>query len=122
LRTAPADPLKICIQRAGRTVLHQGEVTLSLEPGELAVYDTGRPYALRLEGAWSCTVMTVPRDALPVPQRALAGAMRRSFGALSGPVPHPLRPDAGRLSENGVAPMSFGVAAGLSLRTHHDAR
>jgi AraC-like DNA-binding protein len=84
LRTAPADPLKICIQRAGRTVLHQGDVTLSLEPGELAVYDTGRPYALRLEGAWSCTVMTVPRDALSVPPRALAGAMRRSFGALSG--------------------------------------
>ncbi|MEV6848175.1 helix-turn-helix domain-containing protein [Actinoplanes sp. NPDC051411] len=85
LRTAPADPLKICIQRAGRTVLHQGDVTLTLEPGQLAVYDTGRPYALRLEGAWACTVMTVPRDALSVPQRVLVAAMRHAFGALAGP-------------------------------------
>jgi hypothetical protein len=85
LRRAPAGPLKICIQRAGRTVLHQGDVTLLLAPGQLAVYDTGRPYALRLEGAWACTVMTVPRDALAVSQRTLVAAMRRAFGASSGP-------------------------------------
>jgi AraC-like DNA-binding protein len=85
LRTAPADPLKICIQRAGRTILHQGDVTLRLEPGQLALYDTGRPYALRLEGAWSCTVMTLPREALAVPGRMLVAAMQHAFAAGSGP-------------------------------------
>jgi AraC-like DNA-binding protein len=85
LREAPADPLKICIQRAGRTVLHQGDVTLTLTPGRLAIYDTGRPYALRLEGSWSCTVMTLPRSALAVAQRVLTSAMRHSFEAHDGP-------------------------------------
>ena len=31
------------------------------QPGQFAVYDMARPYALRLEGRWTCAVMAVQR-------------------------------------------------------------
>ena len=82
---APADPLKVCIQQTGRAVVHQGDVEVELRPGELALYDTGRPYDLRLEGNWTCWVMTIPRDALNMPGNVVKAAMTRSFRADTGP-------------------------------------
>jgi hypothetical protein len=43
LTAAPADPLKVCIQQTGRAVIHQGDREVVIGPGELALYDTGRP-------------------------------------------------------------------------------
>jgi AraC-like DNA-binding protein len=82
---APADPLKVCIQQTGRAVVHQGDVEVVIRPGELALYDTGRPYDLRLEGNWVCVVMTIPRDALTMPASLVSAAMTHSFCADSGP-------------------------------------
>jgi len=75
ISAAPADPLKLCIQQAGRAVVHQGATEIVISPGELAVYDTGRPYAIRLEGDWRCGVMTVPRESLGLSPAATAAAM-----------------------------------------------
>lgn len=74
---APADPLKLCIQQSGRAVVRQGATELAIAPGQLAVYDTGRPYSIRLDGDWRCAVMTVPRESLGLPQAAVAAAMER---------------------------------------------
>jgi len=82
---APADPLKLCIQRTGRAVVHQGDVEVAINPGEMALYDTGRPYDLRLEGGWTCWVMTLPRDALGLPARTVSAGMTRAFSADAGP-------------------------------------
>jgi AraC-like DNA-binding protein len=79
INAAPADPLKLCIQQAGRAVVHQGATEIVISPGELAVYDTGQPYAIRLEGDWRCGVMTVPRESLGLSPTAMATAMGRTL-------------------------------------------
>jgi AraC-like DNA-binding protein len=85
IAAAPLDPLKICIQLSGSAVIHQGGRELLIGPGQLAVYDTGRPYDLRLAGRWSCAVVTVPREALHVKDAVLDAAMSHAFSVTSGP-------------------------------------
>jgi AraC-like DNA-binding protein len=69
VRHSPADMLKVCVALRGRATVHQDDREISLAPGQLGLYDIGRPYELRLEGRWTCAVMTVKRD-----QVALSGA------------------------------------------------
>ena len=85
ITAAPADPFKICIQLTGSAVIHQDGREVFLSPGQLALYDTGRPYDLRLSGEWTCAVVTVPREALRVSDRALNEAMRHAFSVHTGP-------------------------------------
>jgi AraC-like DNA-binding protein len=54
-------------------------------PGELAVYDTGQPYKIRLEGTWTCAVMALPRDAIGVSESDLDRWMHRVYPATRGP-------------------------------------
>jgi AraC-like DNA-binding protein len=73
VRHAPADSIKVCVQLRGRATIHQGSREIVLDPGHLAVYDIARPYALRLEGMWSCAVMAVPRDEIDMDRVYAAG-------------------------------------------------
>jgi AraC-like DNA-binding protein len=85
VRHSPADMLKVCVQLRGRATVHQDDREIVLSPGQLALYDTGRPYRLRLEGDWSCAVMAVQRDQVALSPGSLAGAMRRAHVAEHGP-------------------------------------
>lgn len=85
ISAAPADPLKLCIQLAGTAVIHQQDREVLIVPGQMALYDTGRPYDLRLSGDWSCAVVTVPREAIRVSGDALTRAMSRPFDIGNGP-------------------------------------
>lgn len=85
IAAAPLDPLKICIQRAGTAVVHQADRELLIRPGQLALYDTGLPYDLRLAGRWRCAVVTIPREAFHVTDSVLDAAMSRAFPATGGP-------------------------------------
>jgi len=85
IRHAPGDALKVCIQRAGTATLHHGDVEVCIGPGQMALYDTGRPYDLRLEGPWRCAVMTLPREALRVPWSRVVEAMSHAMPAATGP-------------------------------------
>ena len=55
VRRAPGDLVKACIQVRGRATVHQDGREVVLDPGQLAVYDTGRPtpYGWRERGAAS---------------------------------------------------------------------
>jgi AraC-like DNA-binding protein len=85
VRRSPADMLKVCVQLRGRATVHQDDREIVLDPGQLAVYDTGRPYALRLEGTWTCAVMAVRRDLIEVATPCLNSAMRRTHSSEQGP-------------------------------------
>ncbi|HEY6493630.1 MAG TPA: helix-turn-helix domain-containing protein [Trebonia sp.] len=85
VRRSPADMVKVCVQLRGRATVHQDDRELVLAPGQLAVYDTGRPYALRLDGAWSCAVMAMRRDRVELAAGRLSEAMGRSYLAGQGP-------------------------------------
>ena len=83
-RRSPTDMLKVCVQLRGRATVHQGEREIILDPGQFAVYDMARPYALRLEGTWACAVMAVRRDLIAVPDARLPGAMSRAYPSGQG--------------------------------------
>jgi AraC-like DNA-binding protein len=85
IRAAEADPYKICVQVRGRATVHQDGREVVLEPGQMAIYDTGRPYDLRLERRWSCAVLAFPRTALGLPEHLIAASMTHAYRLTDGP-------------------------------------
>jgi AraC-like DNA-binding protein len=85
VRQMPMDLYKICVQQTGRAIVRQGDHEVVLEPGQMAIYDTGRPYELRLEQAWTCAVMAFPRDALGLPGHVLTTSMEHAYALDDGP-------------------------------------
>jgi AraC-like DNA-binding protein len=85
VRAAPTDLYKICVQVRGRATVHQDGREVVLEPGEMAIYDTGRPYDLKLERRWSCAVLAFPRTALGLPAHILSASMTHPFCLTDGP-------------------------------------
>lgn len=85
IRAAEADPYKICVQVRGRATVHQDGREVVLEPGQMAIYDTGRPYDLRLERRWSCAVLAFPRAALGLPEHVIAASMAHAYRLTDGP-------------------------------------
>jgi AraC-like DNA-binding protein len=85
VRRSPGDLIKVCVQVRGRATVQQGGHEVVLDTGELAVYDTGRPYAIRLQGTWTCAVMALPRGALDLREGDLDRWMHRAFPAARGP-------------------------------------
>jgi AraC-like DNA-binding protein len=85
VRRSPGDLIKVCVQLLGRATVQQDGHEVALDPGELAVYDTGRPYRIRLEGAWTCAVMALPRDAIGLSAEDLNRWMHRVYPATHGP-------------------------------------
>lgn len=85
VRRSPGDLIKVCVQLHGQATVQQDGHEVALVPGELAVYDTGRPYRIRLEGAWTCAVMALPREAIGLSEGDLDRWMHRVYPATRGP-------------------------------------
>lgn len=85
VRRMPVDLLKICVQLRGRATVIQDGREITLEPGKMAIYDTGRPYHLRLEQQWTCAVLAFPREALSLPERVVLASMTRAYPLAGGP-------------------------------------
>jgi AraC-like DNA-binding protein len=85
VRQAPTDRLKICLQVRGRATVHQDGAEAVVEPGQMVLYDTSRPYDLRLEGAWVCAVLAFPEVAVGLPRGAVRDALMRTVSLVSGP-------------------------------------
>lgn len=84
LRRNDVDVLKICVQVRGRAVIEQRDVSVEISPGQLAVYDAGRPYSLELLGEWKCLIMTVPHGVLRLPDQELKRLMSSPLPSTSG--------------------------------------
>ncbi|UQN14154.1 helix-turn-helix domain-containing protein [Gulosibacter sp. ACHW.36C] len=74
--TDPDDPqlLKLSLLVEGECVVTQGENSASLGPGDVTVYDTGRPYTLEYAGPMRTFVLIFPMHLLGIPRRLLADA------------------------------------------------
>lgn len=74
-RRLAADPtdqfLFVGLQRSGSSMVVQGDREALLRPGDIAVYDTRRPYTLLNDGGIHQHYFRVPIDALALPGRAL---------------------------------------------------
>lgn len=84
-RRLPSDLLKVCIQRAGSATIEQGGREVTLTPGSMAIYDIDRPYGIRLDGEWRCSVIAFPRDALVASRHFLDAVMCRPTPVSDGP-------------------------------------
>lgn len=77
---ADSDPYKVCLLTRGRATLRQGDTVAQLRPGELAMYDTGRPYEIRFDGEFGCSVLSIDRAELPASASAVNLALAHSWG------------------------------------------
>lgn len=85
---SPSGYYKVSVQLLGRAVLRQGRRTTRLEPGDIAVYDTDRPYSLTFDTAHHQLVVMCPRSLLRLAPREVDALLacrisgRQSMGAL----------------------------------------
>lgn len=89
--------LKLGVQVEGYCVVEQDGREAALTPGDLALYDTSRPYQLAFDDRFEMLVVMFPRDLLRVPggrlseitarrvsgRRGVGAAMRPFLGALA---------------------------------------
>jgi AraC-like DNA-binding protein len=71
IRRADLDYYKLTLQITGQTGLIQDDRTSVLTPGDLALYDTTRPYELRFDDSFEIIVLMFPRSLLQVPEASV---------------------------------------------------
>ncbi|WP_146017574.1 helix-turn-helix domain-containing protein [Verrucosispora sp. ts21] len=85
VRREPFDRLALLIQLAGAATVGQDGRLVPVEPGQMALYDAGRPYDLLLAGQWTGVVLTFARDALYLPDSVVRQARQQVQSLLAGP-------------------------------------
>ncbi|MDX3697405.1 helix-turn-helix domain-containing protein [Streptomyces europaeiscabiei] len=78
---SPDEYMLLGLQTRGSGVVVQDERTAVLSPGQLALYDTTRPYTLDFPGRFETVVFQMPRRALGIPESDL----RRITGVTIAP-------------------------------------
>lgn len=84
LADVPDEPFKVCLQRHGRSVVRQDDTEIVLRPGDVAIYDTSRPYELRFDETWEVLAMTLPRRALAASDAVIERSMSHGWTAFDG--------------------------------------
>lgn len=79
-----SDHVKVSLQLTGHCVLTQGDHQAELKPGELAVYDTRRPYTLDTDRPGRSLALMFPRAMLRLPERELARVTAVSVSCRDG--------------------------------------
>lgn len=90
---------KLGIQLAGTGLLLQGGREAVLQPGDLAVYSTDRPYTLAFDGDFRSLVLMFPHSALDLPREAMAQVTATAISGSSG-LGQLVSPFLVRLAEN----------------------
>lgn len=75
---------KVSVQLAGTTQVHQDGRTTLLQPGDLAIYDTNRPYSLRIEEPSRAVILLLAEGALRLPAADVGRVTAVSFTAENG--------------------------------------
>ena len=84
LRRADRGFLKLGMQAHGRGVLTQDGRSAELGPGDLALYDTSRPYRLVFEQDFRMLVLMLPRELMPLRPHQLGEVTARRISGSSG--------------------------------------
>ncbi|MFI5952742.1 helix-turn-helix domain-containing protein [Cryptosporangium sp. NPDC051539] len=111
IRESDPELYKFGLQLSGSCVLEQDSRSAHLDPGDLAVYDTSRPYRIACGPGFAMVVAMFPRYLVQLPERRMAEltAVRMSgrsgLGALVGPLLRGVSSDLG-----GVASTHLGDA------------
>lgn len=100
IRQGPSDLIKVSLQLEGDQLLEQDGRVALLHPGDIAVYDTSRPYTLRFDDSTRLIVVAFPHGYLDIPRQELAQVTATIF---------PLESPLGGV----VNPFLAGLAASL---------
>ncbi|OBF18013.1 hypothetical protein A5725_20075 [Mycobacterium kubicae] len=84
IRRNNPDYLKVGIQVAGRSTVHQDDRKSELGTGDLAIYDTSRPYELRFAEAYRLLVVMFPKQLLGLPSGRLGYLTARGVNGRHG--------------------------------------
>jgi AraC-like DNA-binding protein len=84
VRQEPFDRFKMSVVVRGRLTVHQNGGEAVVEPGEMIIYDTSRPYDLRFDGMWTTAVIAFPRNSLGLPTHILNEALLCSLPSSVG--------------------------------------
>lgn len=84
IRRNNPDYLKVGIQVAGRSTVHQDDRKSELGTGDLAIYDTSRPYELRFAEAYRLLVVMFPKQLLGLPSGRLGYLTARGVNGRYG--------------------------------------
>ncbi|WP_425485524.1 helix-turn-helix domain-containing protein [Arthrobacter wenxiniae] len=90
---------KLNLQLAGTAILVQDNREAVLRPGDLAVYDTHRPYTLAFESDFRTLVLMFPHDALDLPAGSV-GALTATRMAADQGLGRMISPFMTQLAEN----------------------
>lgn len=99
--------VKVSLQLEGDGVIEQDGRMALLHPGDIAVYDTSRPYTLRFDTDTRLIVLSFPHRCLAVPREELAQVTA---------LPFPLESPLGAV----VNPFLAGLAQGLAHLNDED--
>ncbi|WP_176079852.1 helix-turn-helix domain-containing protein [Paraburkholderia tropica] len=64
IRRAPGDHFQLCLLQSGRATIAQSGREARLGPGDLALFDAARPYALRFDDTYRSLHLNLPRHLL----------------------------------------------------------
>jgi AraC-like DNA-binding protein len=84
IRAADRGYLKVGLQLSGYCVLSQGGREAALTPGDLAIYDTSRPYELVFEGGFNMLVLMLPRELVSIRSQQLRHVTARRISGRHG--------------------------------------
>ena len=84
IRRNDPDYLKVGVQLSGSSTVHQDDRQSTLLPGDLAIYDTSRPYQLRFTKAYRLLVVMLPKPLLRLPRSLLADLTARVICGQAG--------------------------------------
>ena len=134
VRRSDDDFYKVGLIRQGSSLLTQDDREVLLQPGELALYDSTRPYAFRMSKHFEITVCMVPKRFFAMRADELSAATastidsRRSVGAvIPGFIDQLARhageftPDQSEALASGLAELINGLVVGLPGRHRGEA-
>lgn len=79
IRRRAADLIKVSLQLEGDGLIEQDGRVALLHPGDIAIYDTSRPYTLRFDTATRLIVLSFPLTYLGVPREHLTLVTATAF-------------------------------------------
>jgi AraC-like DNA-binding protein len=86
VRRDHAAQLFLAVQVAGTTLVEQNGGQAVLRPGDMAVYDSTRPYSVRNRERTDLHYVRIPRAAVALPQRRLTPLLGVRIGADNNPL------------------------------------
>lgn len=84
-RREPFDVVKLSIPSTPATIQLHDDRQISIEPGQMLLYDLGQPYDYVHVETYSAMALTFPRESLPVPHQILDRSLCRLLPADRGP-------------------------------------